>query len=375
MRKNIIILGEEYWFAKKDEPYYTEASELIKYLEDHRDMRFDYNIIKSPAEFITTIEKLGEDTIRGIFLFQDVLSDSNLNNKTIMEMKELVARLSNDIYVYPPLDIIDTFASKNYNKTLNEKLPWAALPKTRVLFFPNYMPTDENRILTKIWFTLQDMWKTFEKVVVKKGYSYEGKQVKTFAKDKFKDFHEFREFAKKLNYKSFWGQGTNSIKIDKGITRFYILQGFNKVVTKRENEYRVFFHNGNPKYIAYGDKIDNTCLIDQVKKPLEQYVISFARQLYKKYIPLIWNLPRKPILFRIDVSYATDPEFQDDYSQKVPGFETPVRFYANEMEIDPTSIFYNKFNCSESLSGKKFDSDMIQRNMGKYISKYIKSLK
>jgi hypothetical protein len=370
--KHIIILGEEYWFEKLGTKF-TEANTLLQYLERHKISKYEYTIIKSPAQIITTVNTIGITNIKAIFLFQDILSDSNLNNRTIMEMKKFVTDLvNNDIFVYPPLNIIDTFASKNYNKTLELKLQWAALPKTQVLTFPNYLPSDENKIMTKLWYTIQDMWKIFDKVVVKKGYSYEGKQVKTFVKDKYKDFYEFREVAKKINYKSFWGQGTNSILIDKGVTRYYILQGYNKIVTKRQNEYRIFFHNGNPKYIANGDDIDNTCLVDRNNEPLLKEVILFAKKLYKHYIPLIWTLPRNPILFRIDVSYAVDPEFQDEHSIKVEGFDTPVRIYANEMEIDPTSFFYNKFSCKGI---DNFTSKTIQRNIAKYIHKYIKSLK
>ena len=41
--KNIIILGEEYWFNKPDTPF-TEASYLLKSLEYHRDKK-KYNYV------------------------------------------------------------------------------------------------------------------------------------------------------------------------------------------------------------------------------------------------------------------------------------------------------------------------------------------
>jgi hypothetical protein len=215
------------------------------------------------------------------------------------------------------------------------------------------------------------MWKTFRRVVIKKGYSYEGRQVKVFNKDTMNDFNVFAKTAKNLNYKKFWGIQTNSINIDKGITRYYILQGFNKIVTNRKNEYRVFFHNGKPKFIAKGDRIPNTCIKDEIKKPLEKAIIDFSKKLYKQYIPLFWKNKRLPILFRIDVSYAIDPEFQDEYSINVEGFDKPIRIYANELEIDPTSFFYNNFICK---SDNNFSSKEIQKNMAKYITKYIREL-
>ena len=371
--KNIIILGEEYWFNKPDTKF-TEATHLLKSLETHRDKKtYNYVIIQNPNELITTINRLEIVNIKAIFLFQDVLSDSYLNKKTILEMKEYINDLkSKGIYIYPPPEVIDNFGSKKYNLTLNQKLPWGSLPHTEVYYAPNYDPKDENKIYTILYKNVEKLWKIFKKVVIKKGYSYEGKQVQIFNKETIPNFFEFRKKAQKLNFKKFWGVQTSSIKIDKGITRYYIIQGFNKIVSKRQNEYRVFFHNGRAKFIAKGDNIPNTCIKDEIKKPLEKEVIKFAKKMFKEYIPLFWNLPRLPILFRVDVSYATDPEFQDKYSINIDGFNTPVRLYANELEIDPTSFFYNPFICKLDPD---FNSKEIQRNMAKYITKYIREIK
>ncbi len=114
----------------------------------------------------------------------------------------------------------------------------------------------------------------------------------------------------------------------------------------------------------------NTSLINQIQNlQIEKEVIKFAKKMFKSYIPLFWKLP---ILFRVDVSYAVDPEFQDKHSINVDGFTKPVRLYANELEIDPTSFFYNPFKCN---SDEKFSSKEIQKNMAKYITKYIRELK
>lgn len=371
--KNIIILGEEYWFKKEDTKF-TEATYLLKSLEFHRDKKkYNYIILKNPKELIVTIEKLDFESIKAIFIFQDIYSDSYLNNKTILEMQQYMTNLMNKgIYIYPPPDVTNIFGSKKYNLTFNQKLKWASLPHTQVYYINNYNPaTDENKIMTGLYKIVEKMWGTFTKVVVKKGNSYEGKQVKIFNKDTIKDFYEFRDKARKLNYKNFWGVSVSSMKIDKGITRYYVIQGFNKIVSKRENEYRVFFHNGKVKYIAKGDDIPNTCIKDEKKKPLEKEVIKFAKKLYKEYVPMFWHEKREPILFRVDVSYAVEPEFQDEYSIKITGFNNPVRLYANEVEIDPTSFFYNPFECT---SDKEFGSKLIQKNMARYITKYIRKI-
>lgn len=374
-RNNIIILGEEYWFNQGKQ--YPEASYLLKYLEDHRNKKLhNYIILETPAELVETIEKVGLDTIKGIFIFQDIFSDSYLNNKTIKEMRDYMTNIQNKgIFIYPPPDVTNIFGSKQYNLTLKEKLSWASLPHTRVYSVPNYDSTkDEKNIYIELYKNVEDMWKMFKKVVIKKGYSYEGKQVRIFDKEKIKNFKDFKKLAKKLNYKNFWGVKSSSLNIDKGTTRFYILQGYNKIVTDKNNEYRVFFHNGKAKFIANGDMIPNTCLKDRSKKPLGKEIIKFAKKLYKSYIPIFWNSSkhkRLPILFRIDVSYAIDPEYQDEHSIKVEGFDNMIRIYANEVEIDPTSFFYNKFIC---MSDKNFSSQALQRNMGKYITKYIRAL-
>jgi hypothetical protein len=79
--------------------------------------------IKNPNELISTITNL--NSIKAIFLFQDVLSDSYLNNKTIFEMKKYLENLENNsIYIYPSSNFIDLFGSKKYNLILNNKLSW-----------------------------------------------------------------------------------------------------------------------------------------------------------------------------------------------------------------------------------------------------------
>ena len=371
--KNIIILGEEYWF-NIDNNFFTEATYLLKYLESHRDKtKYNYFILQNPKELINTIEQLNINTIKAIFLFQDILSDSYLNKKSILEMKNYIINLqSKGIYIYPPPSVIDNFGSKKYNLTLNQKLSWASLPHTQVYYLHNYDPKkDENKIFTNLYKKVQELWYIFKKVIIKKGYSYESKQVQFFNRELITNFNEFKKKALKLNYKHFWGIRTSSIKIDEGITRYYIIQGFNNIISKKLNEYRIFFHNGKVKFIAKGTNIPNTCIEDEIQIPLVKAIINFAKKLFKEYIPLFWNQKRLPILFRIDVSYAIDPVFQDQYSINIDGFDTPVRIYANELEIDPTSFFYNEFICNNN---DNFNSKTIQKNLAKYITKYIKSL-
>ena len=88
--ENIIILGEEYWFQQEK---LSEATHLLEYLENKRNKKYNYIILKSPIELITTINSLDIKTIKAILLFQDVLSDSYLNKKNIKEMKSYLFNL------------------------------------------------------------------------------------------------------------------------------------------------------------------------------------------------------------------------------------------------------------------------------------------
>lgn len=487
----IIILGEEYWFEKPN-TIFIESKYLLNYLLNSSKISklYDYIIIKNPGELLDTINRFGISNIKGIFLFQDVLSDAYLNNMNIINMYNYLE--NSNTYIYPAVNIINIFASKQYYQTLINELPFAALPKSQVVYLENYQPKDEKRIHTYLWRAVQNLWRYFEKVVIKKGYSYEGKQVIIVNRNKIKDFNHFSNIVFKLNKKTFWGIETDARELEKNITRYYIVQGFNSIIRNRENEFRVFFYNGIPKYMAKGSNIPNICIEDMEKFEIQsssaidtttfdpksveyetlksfilsdnfdslkeyidnpnltllntglkiavlenklefvkifiwrgasnisdvssytnsldiielliskankqdiQYllnyykenpsiiqtiqnivnnklalqnnVITFAKKVYKKYIPIIWKQKLPPILFRIDISYAIEPEFQDKYSIQLEGFENPIRLYVNELEIDPTSFFYNKFDCTDIPT---FSSEMMQIEIAKSVDKYI----
>ena len=386
----ILILGEEYWFDVPDNIHYKEATSLLNSLEANKDPRFEYKIMRTPSELTKIINNVGIENIRGLFMFQDVIADSYLNNMTLFEMKNYLTFLNTKIYLYPPLGITDIFSSKKYYRTLVDEIKFAALPKSKVYYFENYERNMEFRIQKKLYRVILDFWKEFDKVVVKKGYSYEAKQVQVFNKKTTYDEANASENPNKekiikniifkrlskLNYKNFWGIESNAMTIEQGIDRYYIVQGFNKIVKNRNNEYRVFFLDGIPKYVSNSGWTANICIENKNTTPIQKAVIDFAVKLYSVYIPKIWKLRTKPILFRIDVSYAVDPIFQDEYSQYVEGFENKIRIYANEMEIDPTSFLYNEFKCENEFQyGIKYTGENIEIEMANLINKYIKSIK
>jgi hypothetical protein len=375
--KKILILAEEYWFEQKQyDDIYEDASFLLDELAKSGN---DYVLIKSPKELLEKIKEIKPENIIAIFMFHDVLSDSFLNNMSIRETIDYYKSLEKDygIHIYPGIDITNIFGSKQYYRTLKDNMYYSTLPHTIVFTKEKYLGSqDENYIIKKLFEYSNRLFdKNFDKVVIKKGYSYESKQVRFFSKGI--DYEDFKEKAMKLNYKKFWNTGTNSIKWEKGIDRYYIIQGFNNVIKKRKNEYRVFFFNGNAVYIAFGTKINNICIDDIQNKDVDDFtfinkdlaveILRFAKKVYRDYLKLFWDKDIDPILFRVDVSYATDERLQDKFSINVPGIGK-IRIYVNELEIDPTNFFYNKTICK---TNKDITDESIQRTMGNLINEYV----
>jgi hypothetical protein len=375
--KKILILAEEYWFEQKEyDDIYVDAEFLLDELAKSGN---DYILVKSPKELLDKIKEIKPDNIKAIFMFHDVLSDSFLNNMSIRETIDYYKGLEKDygIHIYPGIDVTNNFGSKKYYRTLKDNMYYSILPHTIVFNKENYLGSrDENYIIRKLYEYSNRLFdKNFDKIVIKKGYSYEGKQVRFFSKGI--DFEDFKEKAMKLNYKKFWNIGTNSIRWERNIDRYYILQGYNSVIKKRENEYRVFFFNSKATYIAFGTKIDNICIDDIENKDFDNFrfinkdlaveILRFAKKVYNDYLKLFWDKDIDPILFRVDVSYATDERLQDIHSITIPELGK-IRIYVNELEIDPTNFFYNKTICK---TNKQITDESIQRTMGRLINEYV----
>lgn len=414
MKKYIIIIGEEYWFDVKREYVWNDK----KYIDDYKKSKYllntlknntskyKYIILNGPTDFVKNIDNIGKDKIRAIFFFHDVFSDSILNKMTIMEMKNFLLDLENNynIHLYPGIENTMLFGSKKYYRTLIKKMEYAALPDSKVYTMYNYKGyNDEKTIMNKLYNTSKYLLNKFDKIVIKKGFSYEAKQVKVIDKDLIFDFYDFRNIVKKLNYKNYWNIRSSAIDMDIGIDRHYILQGYNPIVKDRLNEYRVFFYNGKARYISWKTDFDNLCTDDienideniilsndkrgifkiydmndnhieneeetkEFNKNLLVEVLRFAKKAYKDFLPTFWNKSQPPILFRLDISYAVDPLFMDQYSIDIEGFESKVRLYVNEIEIDPTNYFYNNIVCKKNVN---ITTEYLEKLFGNLINKYI----
>ena len=414
MQDTIIIIGEEFWFDTIDIMNGVEAkTKKAKYLLNKlksNDTKYKYKIYHGPKNLIENINKIGVDNIKAIFLFHDPFADSILNGKTIKEMKDYFYDLqkNHNVHMYPGIENTLLFSSKKYNKILEDKLPHTILPKSKVLEHKNFALEDSPKINKKLFKLSQKLLKYFDKIIIKKGYSYSSKQVQFINKDDIKSYKQFNSIVKKLNNKKFWEVESDASNMDVGIDRYYILQGFNKIVTKTINEYRIFFINGKATYIIWRDNWEGVCTSDiendgdvvirdkqseniayieqdtgknlndlsksvshGFNKNLMIEILRFAKQTYKEFLPLFWKNKEPPIILRLDVSYAVDKEFHDKYAQDIEGFDSKVRIYINEIEIDPTHYFYNNIICK---SNQEINSKTLQELVGDSINKYIKKL-
>ena len=415
MQDTIIIIGEEYWFDSIESDdgitsYTKKAKYLLNKLQS-ADTKYEYKIYHGPKNLIENINKIGVDKIKAIFLFHDPFADSILNRKTIKQMIDFFYDLekNHNVHMYPGIEKTLLFSSKKYNKILQDKLPHTMLPYTKVLEYKNFKGIKDSKYINKKLFQItENLFKTFNKIIIKKGYSYSAKQVKIINKNKISSYKDFFDIIKKLDYKKFWNTGSNAINMDIGIDRYYIIQGYNKIVSKRINEYRIFFINGKATYIIWKDNWEGVCTSDienegdisirdkqskdiyyiddknkenfnetrdssshNFNKNLMIEILRFAKQTYKEFLPLFWKNKEPPIILRLDVSYAINKEFHDKYAQDIKGFDSKVRIYINEIEIDPTNYFYNNIICR---SNQKINSKTLQEIVGDSINQYIKKL-
>jgi hypothetical protein len=245
----------------------------------------------------------------------------------------------------------------------------------------------------------------FKKIIIKKGYSYNEEQVTVINNDVLTDFPYFKKRILELDKKNFFGVKTDAKKWEKNMDRYYIIQGFNKIITKSYNEYRVFFINGKPYYVAWDDETPIQCVSDMDKSKINIYkirkrttlkqdynlintnkrslkkikkfnleisneIIKFSVKVFNDFLKYFWinKKTKYPILFRVDVSWAEDKLFQDKYSINLETLDKKIRLYVNELEIDPTNHLYSDMVCQTNY---QINTKYIQKELGNLILNYI----
>jgi hypothetical protein len=403
--KFVIIVGEEYWFKQKMDNHKIDDSYYL-FNSIRKNKIYNYIILKTPRNFIKYVEKIGFNKIEYVFLFQDVISDSYLNNVKLDYIINYCKKMEKrGIYFYPGTDITNLFASKRYYQILIDKMKYAALPHTEVLKVGKFNGKEDiEYTILKLYQICKNMLNKFDKIVIKKGYSYNEIQVLILNRKIVNNKDLFLKNIKKLDCKKFFGEKTNANKWEIGIDRYYIIQGFNKVVTKAKNEYRIFFINGKATYVSWEDDLPNQCISDiknitnkfvydikdvddskisllnknvpslykleKFDTELAKDIIRFSKKVYNDFLKYFWinKITEHPIVFRIDVSWAEDNIFLDRYSTKLVKQNKIVRLYVNELEIDPTHYFYNSILCK---TNNNINSQYIQEEIGKSIVDYI----
>lgn len=152
-----------------------------------------------------------------------------------------------------------------------------------------------------------------------------------------------------------------------------IIQPYNSIVANRETEYRMWYLNS--KFVGYfcfgivkNDEGKVVKLLNNIKyddtNEIHKHLLDLADKIYKfinNEVKKILNKPDfKLLALRIDMSYATDDIFQDEYSVMIDGKN--YRFYCNELEnIDGT--FYLNLPILDPKTHKKYESIDFQNNL------------
>ena len=153
-----------------------------------------------------------------------------------------------------------------------------------------------------------------------------------------------------------------------------IIQPYNDVVANRETEYRMWYLNS--KFVGYfcfgivkNDEGKVVKLLNNIKydntNEIHKHLLDLADKIYKfinNEVNKILNKPDfKLLALRIDMSYATDEIFQDEYSVILED-GIKYRFYCNELEnIDGT--FYLNLPILDTKTNKKYESLEFQNNL------------
>ena len=89
------------------------------------------------------------------------------------------------------------FGSKKYYDILVNKMSYSALPHSKVIKINKYQGIKDDSKLEKLLYDNSlRMFKIFNKIIIKKGYSYEGKQVQFITPEIIKDIKQFRQKIK-----------------------------------------------------------------------------------------------------------------------------------------------------------------------------------
>ena len=337
------------------------------------------------------IEKNKKKKIDLLLNFEDLFIDKSVPRFfSGMNLSEAFAFYKNleskGTVMYPPADFVYYTNSKMYSADLHSSPEYAefVLPKSKTFLFPYH----DNGALNQTWREMTTYFKRMQDetdyIVVKSGFSADMNDVylvvtpkaeseRQFPKELERAFPENKRFILSENISELRDFIFDFIR-ENNVDLVVIAEPYNKVVSQRKNEYRMWYLGGKfVDYFCFGierDEQQKIKLIDNQafnqKNEIHTHLKTLADKLYHVILQKIRSLLKNdefvPVAMRFDMSYATDPLFLDKYAVAIKQ-KGNLRFYCNEIEnIDGT--FYTNIpvldvNGHKTSLGKTFEKNLI----------------
>ena len=337
------------------------------------------------------IEKNKKKKIDLLLNFEDLFIDKSVprffSGMNLSEAFAFYKKLeSKGTVMYPPADFVHYTNSKMYSADLHSSPEYAefVLPKSKTFLFPYH----DNGALNQVWREMTTYFKRMQDetdyIVVKSGFSADMNDVylvitpkaeseQQFPKELERAFPQDKRFILSENISELRDFIFDFIR-ENNVDLVVIAEPYNKVVSQRKNEYRMWYLGGKfVDYFCFGierDEQQKIKLIDNQafnqKNEIHTHLKTLADKLYyvilQKIRSLLKNDEFVPVAMRFDMSYATDPLFLDKYAVAIKQ-KGNLRFYCNEIEnIDGT--FYTNIpvldvNGHKTSLGKTFEKNLI----------------
>jgi hypothetical protein len=288
--------------------------------------------------------------------------------------------------MYPPADFVYYTNSKTYSADLHASPEYAefVLPKSKTFVFPYHSSSALNQTWREMTTYFKRMQDETDYIVVKSGFSADMNDVylvitpkaeseQQFPKELERAFPQDKQFILDENISELRDFIFDFIR-ENNVDLVVIAEPYNKVVSQRKNEYRMWYLGGKfVDYFCFGierDENQKIKLIDNQsfnpKNEIHVHLKTLADKLYQVILQKIRTLLKNnefvPVAMRFDMSYAIDPLFLDKHAVTIKQ-KGNLRFYCNEIEnIDGT--FYTNIsvldvNGHKTSLGKAFEKNLI----------------
>ena len=363
-KKLCIIFNNKYNLRERDKfPKVYFLSLLKRKLEEN-----NYDIILLKEDYPNEIRKImKERKIDLILNFEDYyirFSRQFHSNMNLKEVYNFYLDLEDQgIKIYPPAKFHIYTNSKSYALELYKKNEFI-LPNSKV-FKLNGKESE--------WEKIYNYCKKLKSIcnfsVIKVSFSADMIDIFYIRNNKNESIDNFIEFEDFNNIKDLYN---SYIKKDE-LELIIIVQPYNKIVSERENEYRMWYIDDKfVNYFCFGPKRDSKGelikLIENIKynenneihnnlKLLGDKLYNFLKNKIRKHMK---NKNFKIIALRLDMSYSVDKIFIDKYSKNINNQK--YRFYCNEIEnIDGT--FYINIPILDTTNNQKYDTRYFQNTL------------